>query len=128
MSIYEEKLEGREFDWFAIDGEGNIALFATAGEGTIPNLVIENYAEHDAIAVQLESPNLGSSEVWSDFAKLGFFVFDWDLHGGPYKREQKPTSTMSVQLRNTIMAMGSIPSLPVKFTEITELVVGRTLK
>ncbi|MDK2594018.1 hypothetical protein [Pseudoalteromonas obscura] len=124
MSIYEEELEGREFDWFASDSEGNIALFATAGEGTIPNLVIKNYADHDAVAVQLESPNWGSSEVWSDFAKLGFFVFDWDLHGGPYKRAQNPTSNMNKQLRNTIMALGSIPSLPVKFAEIDEIASG----
>ncbi|MCP5244423.1 MAG: hypothetical protein H6937_00020, partial [Burkholderiales bacterium] len=71
MSIYEEELEGREFDWFAIDSEGNIGLFSTAGEGTIPDSVVEAYSEHDHISEQLESPNWGNSDVWSDYAALG---------------------------------------------------------
>lgn len=121
MIIYEEELEGREFDWFAIDSEGNIGLFSTAGEGSIPNLVIEAYSEHDDISELLESPNWGSSEVWSDYAKLGFYVFDWNLHGGPYKREHEPTSKMNSELKAKLMAIGSIPSLPVKFTELKEI-------
>lgn len=69
MSIYEEEIEGREFDWFAIDSEGNIGLFSTAGEGAVPKLVIESYSEHDAISELLDSPNWGSSEVWSDYCR-----------------------------------------------------------
>ncbi|MCJ8351462.1 hypothetical protein [Moritella sp.] len=121
MSIYEEELEGREFDWFAIDSEGNISLFSTAGEGSIPCLVIESYAEHDDISERLDSPNWGCSEVWSDYAQLGFYVFDWNLHGGPYKREREPTSNMDTELKRKLMAMASIPSLPVKFTELKEM-------
>jgi hypothetical protein len=35
-------LQGREFDWFAVDGEGNIAMFASAGEGFVPEEVIRH--------------------------------------------------------------------------------------
>ncbi|WP_226645348.1 hypothetical protein [Microbulbifer variabilis] len=118
MSIYEEELEGREFDWFAIDSEGNIGLFSTAGEGTIPGSVIGAYSEHDNISEQLESPNWGTSEVWSDF---GLYVYDWNLHGGPYKREREPSKVMSNELKTKLLSMGSLYSLPIKFTEIKEI-------
>lgn len=121
MSIYEEQLEGREFDWFAIDSEGNIGLFSTAGEGKVPDEVIEAYTEHDKISELLDSPNWGSSEVWSDYAALGFYVYDWSLHGGPYKRERQPSRDMSAELKSKLMAVGSLPKLPVKFTELKEI-------
>ncbi len=121
MSIYEEELEGREFDWFAIDSEGNIGLFSTAGEGTIPGEVMEAYSGHDDMSEQLESPNWGSSEVWSDYAALGLYVYDWNLHGGPYKRERVPSNVMSNELKTKLLGMGSLYSLPLKFTELKEI-------
>lgn len=121
MSIYEEELEGREFDWFAMDSEENIALFSTAGEGKVPEPVIEAYAMHDKISELLDSPNWGSSEVWSDYAALGFYVYDWSLNGGPYRREREPSNNMSAELKTKLMAMGSIHKLPVKFTELTKI-------
>jgi len=121
MSIYEEELAGREFDWFAIDSEGNVALFSTAGEGSIPTLVVELYEEHDNFSELLDSPHSGSSEVWSDYAALGFYVFDWHLHGGPYKRKHKATGSLNTDLKNKLISMKSIPTLSIKFTEIKEL-------
>ena len=121
MSIYEEKIEGREFDWFALDSEGNIGLFSTAGEGAIPSLVIDGYAEHDTISELLESPNWGSTEVWSDYAALGFYVFDWDLPGGPYKRERDPAGKINSEVKAKLMAMGSLPKLKIKFAEQNEI-------
>ncbi|USD19840.1 hypothetical protein MJO52_12185 [Microbulbifer variabilis] len=121
MSIYEEELEGREFDWFAIDSEGNIGLFSTAGEGKIPGPVMEAYSEHDNISEQLESPNWGSSEVWSDYAVLGLYVYDWDLPGGPYKRVRAPSKAMSDELKTKLLNMGSLYSIPTKFVELKEI-------
>jgi hypothetical protein len=121
MSIYEEELEGREFDWFAIDSEGNIGLFSTAGEEVIPASVMEEYSEHDNISEQLESPNWGSSEVWSDYAALGLYVYDWNLHGGPYKRQRTPSKIMSNELKTKLLSMGSLYSFPIKFTELREI-------
>ena len=121
MSIYEEELEGREFDWFAIDSEGNIGLFSTAGEGAIPSSVMEAYSEHDNVSEQLESPNWGNSEVWSDYAALGLYVYDWNLHGGPYIRERKPSKVMNNELKKKLLSMGSLYSFPIKFTELKKI-------
>ena len=121
MSIYEEELEGREFDWFAIDSEGNIGLFSTAGEGAIPSSVMEAYSEHDNVSEQLESPNWGSSEVWSDYAALGLYVYDWNLHGGPYIREREPSKVMNNELKTKLLSIGSLYSFPIKFTELKKI-------
>lgn len=122
MSIYEEELEGREFDWFAIDSEGNIGLFSTAGEGVIPSEVMEAYSEHDKISEQLESPNWGSSEVWSDYSALGLYVYDWSLHGGPYKKERAPSKVMNTELKQKLLSLGSLHRFSVKFAEQKEIV------
>ncbi|MCX2781186.1 hypothetical protein [Microbulbifer thermotolerans] len=121
MTTYEEEIEGREFDWYAEDIDGNIGLFSTAGEGFIPEIVIENFSSHDDISESLDSPNWGSPEVWSDYAKLGFYVYDWDLPGGPYNKERGPIGEMAIELKNKLLAMASLPKLNIRFSE-TEVV------
>ena len=118
MSIYEEEIEGREFDWYAEDIDGKIGLFSTAGEGFMPESVIENFSNHDEISDSLDSPNWGSPEVWSDYAKLGFYVYDWDLPGGPYKKERSPVGEMTLELKNKLLSLIDIPKLNVKFSEL----------
>ncbi|WP_413665364.1 hypothetical protein ACG1BZ_09295 [Microbulbifer sp. CNSA002] len=121
MSVYEEELEGREFDWFAIDSEGCIGLFSTAGEGTIPSPVMNAYSEHDNISEQLESPNWGSPEVWSDYVALGLYVYDWSIPVGPYKQVRVPSKAMNDQLKKKLLSMGSLYTFPIKFSELKEI-------
>ncbi|MGP0170955.1 hypothetical protein ACSVIJ_03655 [Pseudomonas sp. NCHU5208] len=120
MSIYIENLGCREFDWFAMDSEGCFGLFSTAGEGTIPSSVMRAYAEHDTVSEQLESPNWGSSEVWSDYAALGFYVYDWSLHGGPYVRKCVPSKVMGDELKAKLMHMVSLYKFPGEFSGLKE--------
>jgi len=68
------------------------------------------------------TPQIGDAQKFGlIYAQLGFYVFDWNLHGGPYKREREPTSNMDTELKRKLMAMASTPSLPVKFTELKEM-------
>ncbi len=113
-------IQGREFDWFALDSDGNIALFATAGEGFIPAEVVNNIAMHDAISKFLPTPHWGSIQVWDDYAAKGLFVFDWNLPGGPYLKQAVPTAQMAEDLRVKIIAIKSIPFLKGTFESITE--------
>lgn len=121
MTNNKAELVGREFDWFAQDNDANIGLFSTAGEGIVPAAVLEYYREHDDISDQIHSPNWGRSEVWADYAALGFFVFDWILPGGPYIRKHSPTKHMSKELKARLDSMCSIYSMPIKFAELTEI-------
>ncbi|MEW5986466.1 MAG: hypothetical protein AB1791_07515 [Chloroflexota bacterium] len=112
---------GREFDWYALDKEGRFGLFATAGEGYVPENVVKHFAEHDGISATLESPNWGSLAVWQDYAKYSFFVFEWDLRGGGYVRRAVSQREPRPELRNRIAAMKSLVRLPYSFLEVSEI-------
>jgi len=40
-----QEVEGGEFDWFAVDGNGHLGHFATAGYGPVPAAVLSRLAE-----------------------------------------------------------------------------------
>jgi hypothetical protein len=114
-------LQRREFDWFAIDSEGNVALFASAGEGFIPEPVAINFPKHDSVADSLSSPNTGSAAVWSDYANQGLFVFDWVLPGGPYERRVVPSAPIAKDLKEEVMAIGALPIMAGSFSDLHRL-------
>jgi len=117
MSTHINEIAGAEFDWFAKDAAGNIGLFATAGEGIVPDVVVRNFKEHAKITNTFESPNWGSENVWADYSVLGFYVYDWSLPGGPYKLKKSPTGEMSRELQLKIETLSSLYNLKVKFCE-----------
>ncbi len=115
-------LAGKEFDWFAIDSEGHLALFATAGEGFVPESVKMHYAQHMSISDLLETPNIGTAKVWDDYAAYGLYVFDWDLPGGPsYTRRARPLVSVPNGLRAKIMTIKELPKFPGSFADLLTL-------
>ena len=118
-----DELEGREFDWFAVDENGEIAVFSTAGNGTVPESVKENYKAHDSISEKFEYPNWGSDNVWKDFANYGLFVFDWRLNNGPYVKKSAPNGKIDSELKSKILKISGIPKLQMDFSKVdkTEL-------
>lgn len=109
------KVEGTEFDWFAMDSSGSIALFATAGAGFVPPLVLSHAGEHDAISESIASAHWGSDKVWDDYAGLGLWVYDWKLHDGPYLCVRKPSREMTETLRRSLLAMSSLTRFEGRF-------------
>lgn len=102
-------LHGIEFDWFAIDRDGNVALFATAGEGFVPQSVVKYHENHSSFSDSLPAPRTGTSEVWNDYATLGFYVFDWALPGGPYEMCASPSVPLTDELKSEILAVPELP-------------------
>lgn len=123
-----DNIFGREFDWYARDEEGNIALFATGGSGQAPKDVIENYAEHDNISRTMEQPNWGSESVWQDYAKLGFYVFETDMNGGPFVKRAEPLIEMGKELRSKIIKIKNLPKFEANFKSTTEFTVPRMMR
>lgn len=111
------ELIGMEFDWFATDSYGNLALFATAGEGFVPEPVAENHAVHASLSDSLPAPRTGTSDVWKDYAELGLYVFDWDLPGGPYKLQASPSCAIGNDLKARILAIRALPRLNGQFRD-----------
>lgn len=87
--------EGLEFDWFAMDQEGFIALMGSAGSGLIPDRVFDRYDEqcrlHDALRKYV---GLRSTDDWTRFARLlseaGIFVYDCKGTKPPYRQVATP--------------------------------------
>ena len=113
----------KRWGWLdAYDSEGNVSLFATAGEGFIPDPVIERLAKHEAHSESLLSPHVGSASVWNDYASQGLFVYDWSLPGGPYERRAIPTATMAMPLRKKVLEIGNLPTVFGSFIELHKII------
>jgi len=83
---------GVEFDWFASDADGFIALMSSAGYGPIPDSVFERLEEQARIEARLSSL-IGSRMMTDDWDRMvwqlsasGVFVYDWKHWDGPYQR------------------------------------------
>jgi hypothetical protein len=115
------ELSGLEFDWFAVDSDGNLALFATAGEGFLPGSVGAYHKDHSDLSDSLPAPRSGTPEVWNDYAALGLFVFDWALPGGPYEKRASPVGAASRVLEKKILALPQLPRFSGSFSRVPKV-------
>ena len=115
---YKNDLIGREFDWFAVDRDGNVGLFSSAGQGFIPVSVLSNFKEHDVISNSIDTPNWGSLQIWSDYSEMGLYVYDWKHNGGPYNRVRNPAKEIEKDLRD---ALDSLVCLNLVFANSPEI-------
>ena len=89
-SAHEE--QGMEFDWFARDREGHLAVFSSAGRGFIPQSVfsatvvpynefIASIAGRTKAAAVLAFKENGQYHDWKVYAEHGLFAYDFqDVH------------------------------------------------
>lgn len=102
-------IQGLEFDWFAMDLDGCVALFATAGRGPIPSSVFEAIDAHIAIGEYLPVSGLGSIAVWQSYAVAGLYAFDWSESLDRYIRVAEPIAGAAFKHTQVVAA---IPGLP----------------
>jgi hypothetical protein len=101
--ITREGAEGVEYDWLAVDAEGFVALFSTAGAGFAPDELLRDPEAFDAaIDAILEMPARSAAEcdrdlptgyanTWKLVAERGLFAFDsHPSGGGPYRVIARP--------------------------------------
>ena len=103
-----DEIRGFEYDWIACDVDGFVGLFSTAGGGYAPpEFLLDTHAHDAAIDAILELPvstearfapkvlpNL--QNTWQLVAERGFFAFDSDPHGGPYRQVAAPRAPIHV--------------------------------
>jgi len=130
-------VQGFEHDWLASDTEGRVALFSTAGGGYAPDAFIASIATFDeAIDAILLMPPIsvatctrelpdGLENTWKLIAERGFFAYDSDPLGGPYRLIAAPLNPVAlanlpVPIRNVAGTI-VLPSVAFKRArEITE--------
>lgn len=110
------EIVGVEFDWLAIDREGRLALFATAGSGMAPGFATDARELLDAVLSLIETPNWGSAQVWDDYASVGLYVYDWDVSIGAYRRLRTPEGAPDPVLLASMGTMGEMVRTDWDFT------------
>ncbi len=97
---------GCEFDWYACDARGNVALFSTAGFGEIPEIVfsalyeyamVDAYFSLDRSSLKITPAAWGTREVFGKHSDNGLFVYDWQHWSGPYKCIEKPSFPLNIE-------------------------------
>lgn len=100
-----EAVRGYEFDWFAVDGEGHVGHFASAGFGPVPLAVLDGLDRLRGLDEQLfrglrnpPMPELIALRgiSWDDMVWLGLYSYDWQHWGGPYHRVGAPRQPLRV--------------------------------
>ncbi len=110
-----------DFDWFATDPSGNVALFATAGQGFVPPTVVEFHVMHETVAGSIEYPHWGTDQIWDDAAALGLYVYDWVEPSGPYRQVAQPRGTKDNTLPAMIKRITNLPVLVQPFSAVAEV-------
>ena len=103
-----DDIQGLECDWLAVDSEGCVGLFSTAGGGYAPDAFLEAIDAFDsAIATILSLPAtvsaacyrelpMGLTNTWKLIAERGVFAFDSDSLGGPYRLVAAPRTPVAL--------------------------------
>jgi hypothetical protein len=92
---------GLEFDWFAVDCDGHIGHFSSAGYGPIPQAVLDQAdAQEQLLAYFQEQPKQTDAELmiapagtlddWLAIARQGVFSYDYGVSYGPYQLVARP--------------------------------------
>jgi hypothetical protein len=119
---------GLEFDWFAVDSDGFLALFASAGWGPVPDAVFGCYENQRLIEARMYSLCGGAAHApiqfnFEDLIPKGVFAYDWHQTYGPYRRVDLPLAPRTASdlgLSQSLKA-ALIPLSNLKFSNSPEL-------
>jgi len=93
---------GTDYEWFACDADGYVAVFTTAGNGPLPTEVLREVSLTDALQKSVRSlPNRGGATMlvrlprpdsFLRFGIQGLFAYDWsvDWSSGRYEMLVRP--------------------------------------
>ncbi len=133
--MHRDDAQGLEYDWLAVDAEGFVAMFSSAGAGFAPDEILRDPEAFDsAIDAILNMPARSTAEcvrelppdrvnTWKLVAERGVFAFDSDPLGGPYRLIATPHAPVrAVDLPPSVSSVVGRIALPtVFFRSATEL-------
>jgi hypothetical protein len=114
-------IEGREFDWYAVDDVGRIAVFATAGSGPVPPLARSSMQAHNDISDSFVVSAWGTPQVWESYSRVGLFAYDWHTTSDCYVRVAVPEQLPSTELARMFREVAGVVRLSVRFSETSKL-------
>lgn len=87
-SMYCVEAQGVEWDWFACDEVGHVALISSGGSGQVPRTLIAQQSSIDDLLAHLKVTC--DADSWQKAAERGFFAYDVDINGGPFRLVRSP--------------------------------------
>jgi hypothetical protein len=120
---------GTEFDWYASDCEGRVALFSSAGSALVPSAILEAPADVELLDKYFQVASPMRSD-WEQFAALGLFVYDCgSMHDDTYRRVAVPATPLrrSELPESLARAVGTVCFSDLRFAD-TSTIEGRQLK
>lgn len=109
---------GLEWDWFAADALGYVAIFSSAGWGPVPDVIFATMDAQKEIAERLSTlcgvANI-SDLVFTDpnlLATRGIFAYDWHETFGPYRRIVFPLRPIAPEVLRSLPEPASLMQLP----------------
>jgi|SRR5579864_6224969 len=92
---------GAEFDWFAVDFDGHVGHFSSAGFGPVPLAAEADAGRYDRVfelfkkspgsrTASFERGSGKGCDDWLKIAQHGIFSYDWKHWNGPYARIATP--------------------------------------
>jgi hypothetical protein len=114
---YDSAAQGRrptsDFEWYAVDRTGRVALLTSAGFGAVPMLVFRDngtyyLASHFFRSLPVRGGHVllvagkGDASGWQSAADRGLFGYDWDspsgqyVAGHPYRLVTAPESPLTL--------------------------------
>lgn len=121
MSDGTREVLATEFDWFAMDREGRLALFATAGWGPVPDTVLALATAYDRVGESIEVVGWGSAAVWQSYSRVGLYVYDWSESKERYVLIAEPITPVPADLSAVISSIPDLPCLALSFALTSEV-------
>ena len=115
------EIKGTEFDWFATDQEGRVALFATAGAGPVPTSVLALLEAHGLVGDSLEVEGWGTQSVWESYARVGLYAYDWSDSQGQYLRQAEPAAPLTNNVATAVSSIRNLPRFALLFSQTTAI-------
>ena len=129
-----EDIQGFEYDWLASDENGLVAFFSTAGAGYAPAPFLRDIDAHTrAIDLMLSMPAFTTAKfspviaincvnTWQQMAERGFYAYDCDPNGGPYRLVAKPENPIRVcSLPPVVSAVCTALRLSLRFDDLSQI-------
>ncbi|MEM7248202.1 MAG: hypothetical protein AAF533_22905 [Acidobacteriota bacterium] len=110
--LHQHDYLGLELDWLAVDADGSLGFFSSAGRGAVPSTCLPTCSELHAVTSIVETlPVVSEVEVlvskygehqssgrpasaldWLEVARRGIWAFDYDLNSrvGGYRQVVRP--------------------------------------
>jgi len=117
---------GSEFDWVAVDKDGAIGYFATAGAGWIPEPVLSDGEPFwNSLDIVISLPAItevinrysGSGHIvdWLNVAARGVFAFDWNHTTKRYELVASPKILLELEDAGDLASLANRTRLPCSF-------------